>query len=124
MLETALEQERVKHRFITDVMADKIVVFKKTEQEVEEQLKKHKYHQDFYPMLYSIQIRSFTKDNIQSLQKKIADLEKQLAELKKTTITQMWKKELDMFVEEYKKFMNKFCQLIWFFKNLYVDKNI
>ena len=105
MLEAALEQERIKHRFITDVMADKIVVFKKTEQEVEDQLKKHKYHHDFYSMLYAIQIRSFTKDHILNLQKKIGDLEKQLAELKKTTIKQMWKKELDAFVEEYQKYL-------------------
>jgi DNA topoisomerase-2 len=105
MLETSLAQERVKHRFITDVMSDNIVVFKKTEHEVEEQLKKHKYNEEFYPMLYSIQIRSFTKDNVQNLQKKIADLEKQLADLKKTTIIQMWKKELDAFVDEYKKIL-------------------
>lgn len=105
MLESSLAQERVRHRFITDVMSDTIVVFKKTEQEVEEQLKKHKYNEEFYPMLYSIQIRSFTKDNVQNLQKKIADLEKQLADLKKTTIIQMWKKELDAFVAEYKKIL-------------------
>jgi len=103
ILESSLEQERIKHRFITDVMDDKIAVFRKTEEEVEEQLKKHKYQQEFYPMLYSIQIRAFTKDNVSSLEKKIHDLEKQLKELKKTTIVQMWNRELDMFVEEYSK---------------------
>lgn len=104
-LEEALRQEKVKHRFIVDVMEDKIQVFRKTEAQVEEQLKKSKYPEQYHNMLYTIQIRSFTKDHVAALEKKIKDLEKKLRELKDMTIATMWKRELDAFSEEYQKGM-------------------
>lgn len=96
-----LHQEQVRLRFIRDVMIDKIVVFKRSETQVLEQLKKFKYPDEHYPMLLAIQIRSFTNDNVSSLEKKVSRLEKELKDLKSTTIENMWSKELDMFVEEY-----------------------
>lgn len=102
-LEDALRQEKVKHRFITDVMQDNVVIFKKTEKEVADQLQKLKYPQEYYTMLYTIQIRSFTKDHVSALEKKIKDLEKQLRELRSTTVETMWHRELDILVGELQK---------------------
>ena len=78
MLTSALKQEQIRLRFIKDVMSDNIVVFKKSETQVLEQLKKLKYPDEFNAMLLSIHIRSFTNDNVQSLEKKVAALEKEL----------------------------------------------
>jgi DNA topoisomerase-2 len=102
-LEQTLCEEKTKHRFILDVMENRLIVFKKSETEVEEQLKKLKYNQEFYSMLYAIQVRSFTNDHILSLEKKIKDFEKQLKELKATTIDAMWKNELDILVKHLEK---------------------
>lgn len=103
LLTQALEQEKVRLRFIRDVMIDKIIIYKKTETQVVDQLKKLKYPEESYTMLLGIQIRAFTNDNVLSLEKKVSGLEKQLKELKDTTIETMWNKELDLFVEEYSK---------------------
>jgi hypothetical protein len=102
-LESSLRQEKVKHRFIVDVMEDRLVVFKKSEAQVEEQLKKLKYPQEFYPMLFTIQVRSFTNDHVSALENTIKELEKKLKELKATTIETMWKKELDLLVNQLEK---------------------
>lgn len=102
-IEQVLDLEQVKHRFITDVISDKITVFKRTESQIEEELKRLKYPEKHFNTLYSIQIRSFTKENVALLDKKIKDLEKQLRELKATTLESMWMKELDAFVDEYSK---------------------
>lgn len=103
LLTNTLEQEKVKLRFIKDVMADNIIVFKKSETQVLEQLKKHRYPDEHHTILLGIQIRSFTNDNVFSLEKKVASLEKQLKDLKATSIETIWNQELDSFVEEYTK---------------------
>lgn len=102
-LEQALRQEKIKHRFIVDVMEDKVVVFRKTESQVKEQLSKLKYPEEHHDMLCTLQIRSFTKDHVAALEKKIKELEKQLKDLKEMTIATMWKRELDAFSREYQK---------------------
>lgn len=102
-LSATLHQEQVRLRFIKDVMSDKILVFKKSETQVLEQLKRLKYPDEHCAMLLGIQIRSFTNDNVSLLEKTVSDLENKLKELKANTVEQMWNKELDMFVQEYTK---------------------
>ena len=101
-IEQALDLEKIKHRFITDVINDRIIVFKRTESQIEQELLRLKYPEKHFTTLYSIQIRSFTKENVATLDKKIKDLEKQLQQLKATSLESMWNKELDAFVDEYK----------------------
>lgn len=101
-IEQSLDLEQVKHRFINDVINDRITVFKRTESQIEQELTRLKYPEKHFTTLYSIQIRSFTKENVATLDKKIKELEKQLKDLKATSLESMWNQELDAFVEEYK----------------------
>ena len=100
-IEQSLDLEQIKHRFITDVINDRITVFKRTESQIEQELIRLKYPEKHFTTLYSIQIRSFTKENVSTLDKKIKDLEKQLKDLKATSLESMWNQELDAFVAEY-----------------------
>lgn len=100
-IEQSLDLEQVKHRFITDVINDRIIVFKRTESQIEQDLRRLKYPEKHFNILYSIQIRSFTKENVSRLDKKIQELEKELKDLKATTLDTMWIKELDAFVSDY-----------------------
>lgn len=102
ILQQDMEREKIRLRFIQEVMCDKIVIFKKTEEQVEEQLRYASYPELYNQMLLAVPIRSFTKENILALQKKVANLQKELDELKKTTPEKMWKQEIDTFVAQYK----------------------
>lgn len=103
MMQRDLEQETTRLRFIDEVMRDKIVVFKKTEDQIIEQLKKASYLEQYFPMLMAVPIRSFTKENVIALQKKVAQLQEDLAQLQKTSLEDMWNQELDTFVNQYQK---------------------
>lgn len=95
------EQEETRLRFIEDVMRDKVVVFKKTSEQVEQQLRQLSYPEPSFPSLLAVPIRSFTKENVAALRKKTEEMRARLAELKRTTPEDMWRKELDDFVAAY-----------------------
>lgn len=105
-IKETLEKERLRLRFLEDVMEDRVLVFRKTEEQIMNQLKQQHYPEDTdFSFLLSIPVKQFTSENLQALQKKIRGLERDLKELEQTTIQQMWKTELDRFVNEYEKYI-------------------
>lgn len=103
-LRESLEKERLRRRFLEDVMEDRVLIFRKTEDQIVKQLMALKYPETDYSVLLSIPVKQFTAENLHALQKKIQELEKELVELEKTSIQDMWKRELEKFVQEYNKF--------------------
>lgn len=106
-LEELMAKEKLKYRFLEDVMNDRVIVFRKTEPQILEQLERLDYPMNETGFLLSIPVKQFTLEQLTSLEKKIKSLEKELDELKKTTIPQMWNRELDAFVKEYEKFLKR-----------------
>lgn len=108
ILEETIAREKLRHRFLEDVMTDKVIVFRRTEENVLDQLRSLSYPVDTdLSFLLSIPVKQFTTEQLSALEKKIRSLEKEWEELKKTTIEQMWNRELDSFVQEYEKFLHR-----------------
>jgi len=105
-LREQLESDRLRRRFIEDVIEDRVVVFRRSEADVIQQLTSLHYPpsivEDPSPLL-GIHVRHFTQEHLETLTKKIERLEKELVELEKMTPTNMWRIELDRFAKEFLK---------------------
>lgn len=105
-----------KIRFLIYVMEEKIIVFKKSNEEVSKQLeaKKFKKIDESYDYLLSMPIGSFTKEKLDKLNKEKDDTENKIKSLESTTVKEVWFQELDEFVDEYEKYKKrreKFIQM-------------
>ena len=85
-----------KSRFIKGVIDESIVVFRKKNAEIVEQLvaKKFKKRDGNYEHLLSINIKAFTYEKLKSLDEEMKNLKKKHKELEKSTPQQLWKGEL------------------------------
>jgi len=120
-----------KRRFLDEVQNQKIKVFRVPERNVVEQLQtrsfdrdpresekrvsvesNHLHHGDEnevehceggYSYLLRIPMRDFTQEKVSELDNKIKQKTADLLELEKTTEAQMWTKEIDTFLVEYRK---------------------
>lgn len=96
-----------KYRFLKLVIEDKIVIFKKTKQEIVAQMKQHKLPED---LLTSIRLSSLSEDELIELTKEIEGLKKEREDISILLPEQMWitdlkdfkKKYLDMFGKDIK----------------------
>ena len=107
-LRNSLAQERLRRRFLEDVMEDRLTIFRQSETEIVKQLTAHQYPKailDDPSFLLSIPMRQFTKENLETLVRKIERLEAELVALEATTLTNMWRGELDRLTKEYSKVM-------------------
>lgn len=95
-------REGLRLRFIRDVMDDRLVVFRRKEQDILADMTTAGYPVDS-DFLLSIPVKQFTSEYILTLEETIADLAKEIAALEKTTPGQMWNAELDRFLEVYSK---------------------
>ena len=95
-------QTRVK--FIKLVLDD-VTVLKQNEENLFEYFEKQEYYkkEDSYRYLTDTPVRSFTKDKLETLNKKILELENEIDYVKNKSPKEMWLKELDDFLVEYKK---------------------
>lgn len=95
-----------KIRFLILVMEEKIVVFRKSNAQVTEQLIKNNFKtiDKSYDFLLSMPISSFTDEKLEKLNKEKSDTEKHLEELESTEVKDLWNKELEEFLVEYRKF--------------------
>ena len=110
-----------KHRFLKEVINDELVVYKKEEDVLVEELKKKGYNknnkqdeeqddeqenkQHGYDYLLRMPIRSFTKDKMNGLFNKIKDIKRSIIEIKGVTEKDQWLQDLDEFVVEYEKWL-------------------
>jgi DNA topoisomerase-2 len=85
-----------KIRFLTEVMKDDLVIFRKTDTWVQEELVKRKYDKEDGAFSYLLQmsIQSFTADKIDELTKQCALYVDKQKKVKQMAPSDMWKKEL------------------------------
>ena len=108
-LEQELSFVTNKSRFINDVMNEKIIINRRQEKDIEQDLLAAGYLQvdgDFRYLL-DMKIRSFTQQKLEELEKTILSLRMKLEEARKKTEKDMWIDELDEFMEQYQKWNNK-----------------
>jgi len=95
-LASILQKERLRSRFLEDVIAERVTVFRKSEEDVLRQLHRLEYPADEdLAFLLALPVRQFTRESLAALKDKIANLQKEYQELQATTEAQMWKRELD-----------------------------
>jgi DNA gyrase/topoisomerase IV subunit B len=98
-----------KIRFLKEVMDDKLIVAKRDEDELFIEMEENEYDKkdDSYRYLVDMPIRSFTQKRLDDLAKLIKDVKIKIKELKKTTVEDIWRKELIEFLEAYNKYITK-----------------
>lgn len=105
ILHTNIENLSNKQRFISAVVNEEIVIMKRKESEILEQLESENYSD--CDNLLKLSVKNFTEEKIQELETNIANLKEELETLKSTTEKQMWLYELDMFVSKYTEWLKK-----------------
>lgn len=108
-LKKELMEYKNKLRFITEVNDDKIIVFRRKEEDIIKELEDKGYDKSIdeknYKYLLNIPIHTFTLANITRLEANIERVEKAIKKLKKMTETDMWEEDLANFEKEYKKWI-------------------
>ena len=91
-----LEILQNKMRFLTEIMDDKIVVYKKSKQQIIDVLSKEEYItiDDSYNYLTNMNISSFNKENLETMVKTIEEISSLLNIAKITTKTEFFIKDL------------------------------
>lgn len=97
-----------KHRFVSEVINEELIVMKVEESDLIETLREMGYDEmetkedsKGYNYLLNMQVRTFTTNKIRDLQREIDNMQKKLDETKATTEKNMWENELDEFTVEY-----------------------
>lgn len=85
-----------KRRFLQEIMDDTVVVYKKKKQEIETLLKTHRYStiDNSFNYLTSMNISSFSLENLQVLDKKIEEIDIQLDKTGKISPEQMFLEDI------------------------------
>jgi DNA topoisomerase-2 len=101
-----------KIRFIIDVIEGNIVIMNKKLKDVEEQLIKRDYNkfEDSYNYLLQMPIYQLTTEKKENLEKEVHKLKKEIDELREMSIMMIWKKELTVLLEEWKKFKTEILE--------------
>lgn len=94
-------------RFITDIIDGKIVVFKRSKDNIREQLEKGNFQKvnDDYKHLLSMSIYSFTKEKIEEMLNEKKDLDDEKKFLETTKVEKIWESELDELAKSYDKYL-------------------
>lgn len=104
-----------KSRFINDVITGKLKVLNVSEKDIIAQLKHLNFSENSdkdddeglsYGYLLRMQVRTFSKERINELNKEVEDIEYELTKIRNRTEAQMWINDLDSFMEMYKVFLN------------------
>jgi DNA topoisomerase-2 len=96
---------RNKMRFLTEVMNDELTIKDVDEDFLFKEMEKRQYDKDdsSYNYLLNMNIRSFTKQKLDSLKKEMEKTEKELDWIKKTSSSTIWLNELAELEREYNK---------------------
>lgn len=117
-LSKMVEKIKAQVKFIRYYNSKKIIVRKKSKAELEDQLLNYNFpmfsnnddQDENYDYLTNMQIISLTNERAQQLENKYKQMENELDIMKKTTIKQMWYKDLDMLLENNKKYNNELIE--------------
>jgi DNA gyrase/topoisomerase IV subunit A len=95
-LQNELDDLKVEHLFIRRVINDEIVIFRKSNDEIVEQLENYDFEMkdESYDYLLGIKISKFSKSELVKLEKKIEQVKKELERIKGTSEKDMWIGEL------------------------------
>ena len=96
-LNNELELISNKLRFVNDIIAEKIVVFKKKLMFIEEQLKNNGYSliNNSYNYLTDMKIHSFSEETLETLSSKKNKIEKEYTEVQNMILKDFWLEDLD-----------------------------
>jgi len=103
-IEKDLEHETNRMKFITDVVEERVIVFKNKRENIIKYLIDNnyvKYHKSFN-YLIDMSIVNFTNEKIAELQKHISKLKIELENIQSTTTRDMWKNELNVLSKKIK----------------------
>jgi DNA topoisomerase-2 len=115
-LKNQLKYLKNKRKFLKEVMADELVLKERDEGEIISEMEKKGYDKKTddediskgtYNYLLHMQIRSFTKQKVEALEKEIRDIEEKIKRIEAITEYKMWLNDLDLFEKEYKKWLSK-----------------
>ncbi len=90
-----------KMRFINLVINSKIKVFRKTKDQVVEQIKKHRFKLAIIDTLLEIKITQFTSDYVHRLGIRESDCKTELKNLESLSAKDLFRSDLDQFIESY-----------------------
>ena len=104
-----LNKAELSKRFLTDVMDDKLVVFKRNEKDIIKDMitlgytaqKDDEDDSSGFTYLFKMSVRSFTREKIDQLTAEINSYANKLKEIKTKTHGQMWVDDLDNFLIKY-----------------------
>ena len=108
-LERKVKELSNRARFITEVVAGKIDLRKMAnDDETDAFLEKANYdrteHDEKYDYLTRMPMHNMNKARVEKIKQEREDAVETLEELRKTTLVELWKRELDVFVQEYQKY--------------------
>tara|TARA_Y100000389_G_scaffold205087_1_gene262940 strand:- start:5550 stop:9005 length:3456 start_codon:yes stop_codon:yes gene_type:complete len=104
ILEKELIKISNKHRFILHVIEDNTIVFKKKDVEITQTLEQFNYDKidNSYEYLLSINIKSFTYELLEKLNKLLENKKHELSVLKSKKIKDIWLNDLDVLIKSLK----------------------
>ena len=94
-----------KVKFLEEVMDENLVINKRSEDEICNDMDSHEYDKkdESYDYLLNMNIRSFTSEKIDKMSSDIVELEGKINNLESKTEKDIWRKDLDNFESEYRK---------------------
>ena len=122
VIETKLEKEKLSKRFLEDVMENRLVVFKRKEDDIlkdmlslgykhvgtttlaqaqEQEQEQEQENDNPFSFLLRMPVRNFSYEKISALSKTIQDLEKEKESIEKLKPADMWLNDLDKFKKAY-----------------------
>jgi DNA topoisomerase-2 len=104
-IEDEIQHLQNKERFVKAVINEEILIMNVPEETIIEQLTNENYDEEpksgGYDYLLRMQVRTFTLDKVEQLEKDISNLQDKLNTLKTTTEKQIWIQELDELEKHY-----------------------
>ena len=87
-----------KVKFVTAIVEEKLIVFKRKKQDITLDIKKMGlYENPNYDYLLNMPVSTFTEEMINKLEKEYSAKNKEYEKIKKTTIKDLWKQDLNVF---------------------------
>ena len=104
-IEDEIQHLQNKERFVKAVINEELLIMNVPEETIIEQLTNENYDEEpksgGYDYLLRMQVRTFTLDKVEQLEKDISNLQDKLNTLKTTTEKQIWIQELDELEKHY-----------------------
>ena len=105
VLETNIANLTNKQRFISAVVNETIVIMKRKESDILQELENDNYSD--CDSLLKLSVKNFTEEKIQELENNIKNLKIDYDNLYSKSEKQLWMDELDIFVDKYEDWIKK-----------------